>query len=392
MIEASQNPLVNGGLILMLSGAAMALLREVPVKIYDWIRHKTTVSVTITDADPLFEWTKIWLDSLPYAKVARNLRCSLSPSDEDLLSENSKVMFTPSYGEHFFKYKGKYIWLHRGKEEAKAGGERKTPETINLTILGPRQQIIRELIDDIKNAAINAQAQKSRAFTSGKGWWMPLRYYSPRLLSTVDMTVEDKDTVISEIDKFLKSRKSYISKGIPYHLNFLFAGLPGTGKTSLATALSGHFGMNLYMLGLSSKEMDDNALIDLMAIIPPRSILLLEDIDAVAPERKSKKNSEDKGVTLSGLLNCLDGIVTPDGIVIIMTSNHPETMDKALLRPGRVDVRIDFKAATKAQMETMATRLQPGVDVSKEIQQMLKKKMTTAQVQLKLMSLRYGVK
>lgn len=390
MVE--QNPLVNGGLILMVSGAAMALLRQVPVRMYDWVKHRTTVSVTITDADPLFEWTKIWLDALPYAKTARNLRCSLSQNDDDGITENSKIMFTPSYGEHFFKYKGKYIWLHRGKEEAKAGGDRKTPETIELTILGPKQQLIRDLIEDIKSAALNAQAQKARAFTSGKGWWMPLRSYAPRLLSTVDMPQVDKDLVISEIDTFLKSRKKYVSKGIPYHLNFLLAGLPGTGKTSLSTALSAHFGMNLYMLGLSSKEMDDNALIDLMAIVPPRSILLLEDIDAVAPERKPKKNGEHKGVTLSGLLNCLDGIVTPDGVVIIMTTNHPETMDKALLRPGRVDVRVNFKAATKEQLEGMALRLQPGMETSWVIQYMLKKKMTTAQAQLKLMSLNYGVK
>lgn len=386
------NPLVNGGLLLMVTGAVMALLRQVPQHIYDWTKRQATVSVTITDADPLFEWAKIWLDSLPYAKTARNVRCTLSTKDtEDEVSENSKLIFTPSYGEHFFKYKGRYIWLHRGRDESKATNERKTPETITLTILGPKQQLVRDLIEDIKKAAMNDQARRARAFTSGKGWWMPLRSYSPRLLSTVDIPQTDREKLLQEISIFLKARKEYATKGIPYHFNILLAGLPGTGKTSLSTALSAHYGMNLYMLGLSAEHMDDNALIDLMAIIPPRSILILEDIDAVAPERRPK-SKEKKGVTLSGLLNCLDGITTPDGVIIIMTTNHPETMDKALLRPGRVDLRLDFKVATREQLETMGERLQPGVDLTVKINALLKKRVTTAQAQLSFMSTKYEVK
>jgi mitochondrial chaperone BCS1 len=394
------NQLVGGGLVLMLTGGVMGLLRNVPSECYYWLKKRFTVNLTILDSDPLFEWTKLWLDSLPYSKRTRRVSCSLHREVDKDFSTDSKPVFSPSPGNHFFRHNGKLIWLERAKPEAPTSGSaagKRTPESITLTLLGTDQGCLRILVEEIIKAA--KAEEKINAFVSGSGWWRKLPSFSPRHISTVDLPWEDETRVIEAIKEFLVSRADYTTKGIPYHLNFLFAGLPGTGKTSLAAALSGHFGLHLHILNIAGPGMNDDNLIDLMLSLPRRSMLLLEDVDAVAPTRnkpkKSKKSNDvlstdnsDDGVTLSGLLNCMDGITAPDGAIIIMTTNHPENLDAALLRPGRVDIRLNFGEATREQIERMCKRLNPPMLENGKVDALLADKLTAAQVQAVLMESR----
>lgn len=220
--------------------------------------------------------------------------------------------------------------------------------------------------------------------------------FKARELSTVDLPAADEQRVVAAIKEFLGARKIYAERGIPYHLNLLFAGLPGTGKTSIASALCGYFGLNLYLLNIAGPGMNDERLVDLVLSLPRRSMLLMEDVDAVVPDRTKKPKtkdgdsdspkSESEGVTLSGLLNCMDGITAPDGAIIVMTTNHPEFLDPALLRPGRVDIRVDFGAATREQIERMYYRLRPNTKLNGEVDVMLTQRYTTAQVQAEILT------
>src|SRR5258708_2557193 len=90
----------------------------------------------------------------------------------------------------------------------------------------------------------------------------------------------------------MAARSLYAKRGIPYHLNFLFSGLPGTGKTSLASGICGHFGLNLHILNIAGPGMNDDRLVDLMLSLPRKSLLLLEDVDAVVPERTRKPKAK----------------------------------------------------------------------------------------------------
>ena len=119
-------------------------------------------------------------------------------------------------------------------------------------------------------------------------------------------------------------------------------------------ALAGYLRRPLCVLNLGSIESDN----DLFAAIidsPPNAILLIEDVDCsrVSTQRKitrpkvvditdSDKEDDDdgeaKGVSKAGLLNALDGIMTPENRIFVMTTNHPENLDTALVRPGRADV------------------------------------------------------
>lgn len=398
------NQFVGGGLVLMLTGAIMALLRRVPQAIYEWAKRRFSVSLTILDTDPLFEWAKLWLDSLPYSRRTRRIACSLYREADEEFSTESRALFAPAYGSHFFRHGKKLIWLSRDKNDNQptaAGTVRsaKAPESITLTILGTDQKVARELVAEIMSAARTLERQKVRGYISGCGWWRRLSTFRPRDLGTVDLTSDDLSLITEAIESFLGARSEYARRGIPYHLNFLFDGLPGTGKTSLASALSGRFGLNLHILNVAGPGMNDDRLVELMLSLPPRSLLLLEDIDAVAPTRASKpkptvnaattpiagKDDSAEGITLSGLLNCMDGLTAPDGAVIIMTTNHPELLDAALLRPGRVDIRVTFGPATREQIERMCARLNPRLHLNGHVDSMLAQKFTTAQVQAELL-------
>jgi chaperone BCS1 len=122
--------------------------------------------------------------------------------------------------------------------------------------------------------------------------------------------------------------------GIPYKRSFLLYGPPGTGKSSLAQALAGHFKLSISYLNLSD-NIDDFCLNLLLNLAPKKSIVLLEDIDCLFEVRKNSERVNS--ITFSGFLNAIDGVRSQEGRIIIMTTNHKEKLDPALLRAGRTD-------------------------------------------------------
>ena len=90
----------------------------------------------------------------------------------------------------------------------------------------------------------------------------------------------------------------------------------------------------------------------LFAELPPHCIVLLEDVDTAGVGRRdsvdaTQENESKSAVTLSGLLNVLDGVSSQEGRILIMTTNHIEHLDEALIRPGRSDKKVHFKLANQ---------------------------------------------
>ena len=119
----------------------------------------------------------------------------------------------------------------------------------------------------------------------------------------------------------------------------------------MITALATHYGYGLSILPFSSK-LGDVELFRAIKRMRENTFLILEDIDSLFIERKSGDTNKNR-ITFSGLLNTLDGIATPDGLITFMTTNHKNKLDPALIRPGRIDYVMKFGYITKNQMKSM---------------------------------------
>lgn len=148
------------------------------------------------------------------------------------------------------------------------------------------------------------------------------------------------DSLLADLAEFRSREAEYNHRGIPYHRAYLLTGPPGTGKTSAVKAVAGALGMDLWYAPLSEMG-KDGKIVDTLSSVSPGSILLLEDIDSF--HAATTRNTGKDELSNSGLLNALDGVATPHGLVTIMTTNHPENLDHALMRPGRIDRVFSFE-------------------------------------------------
>ncbi|KAF2471704.1 P-loop containing nucleoside triphosphate hydrolase protein, partial [Lindgomyces ingoldianus] len=188
-----------------------------------------------------------------------------------------------------------------------------------------------------------------------------------RPISTIDLDEDIKKALVEDVERYLSPERAqwYANRGIPYRRGYLFHGPPGTGKSSMSLALAGLFNKDLYMLSLSDVESESDLKDLLDTVKQTHSIVLLEDIDSarIGRENMTKKKEEEEeahkkgGISLSGLLNAIDGPNALDGTVLIMTTNNPETLDKALIRNGRIDMQVYFGPVSQVVAESIFLRM-----------------------------------
>lgn len=171
-----------------------------------------------------------------------------------------------------------------------------------------------------------------------------------RNLDSIFLNPGVKEDLIEDLNSFINSEDRYLNIGIPWHRGYLFYGAPGNGKSSLAAAIAHRYRLNLYNLPLSGVK-DDKALAESISKIQDNSILLLEDIDIFS--KSMAREQPESGPTLAGLLNTLDGVSTPHGLITFMTTNYIGNLDPALIRPGRIDKRLELFAPSQYQIENM---------------------------------------
>ena len=176
--------------------------------------------------------------------------------------------------------------------------------------------------------------------------------------------------------------------GIPFRRGYLLYGAPGSGKTSIIHSLAGELGLDIYIVSLSKMGLDDSSLNALITSLPEQCIAIMEDIDAAFthgltrdatgteledPRHRGRQEhgrpssedgsddyqgrdrdrhqseAKDARITLSGLLNALDGISAQEGRILFATTNRYQSLDPALIRPGRMDIHVEFRLASQYQ-------------------------------------------
>ena len=213
----------------------------------------------------------------------------------------------------------------------------------------------RALLDEMAGVLRRSHERKRKpAFRVLDKWgdWEKLDDLPPRGLDSVILPAGQMERLAADIGRFLAAEHDYARRGMPWHRGHLYVGPPGTGKTSVARALATHFGMDVWYLPLADVQKDAD-LLRQVCRVSPRSMLLLEDIDVF---HAATQRDDDSGVTLSGLLNTLDGIATPHGLLTVLTTNSPEVLDEAVIRPGRVDLTEYFSFADADQVSRLVAR------------------------------------
>ncbi|KAF2004899.1 P-loop containing nucleoside triphosphate hydrolase protein [Amniculicola lignicola CBS 123094] len=206
--------------------------------------------------------------------------------------------------------------------------------------------------------------------------WKVVRKPS-RPLSTIDLDAKVKHDLVHDVSQFLAPdrEKWYASRGIPYRRGILLHGNPGTGKSSTAISLAGEFKCDLYVINLSNCK----GSLEYLFSYPKRGdIVLLEDIDSAGinrenmkGEKKASQNPDEmlrygrtnQPITLSTLLNAIDSATGMNGVILMMTTNNPESLDKALIRPGRIDMQVHFGLVDYAVAESIFLRMYQDDDV-----------------------------
>lgn len=172
-----------------------------------------------------------------------------------------------------------------------------------------------------------------------------------RSLDSVILKKGVAEDIRHDLESFLAQEQDYSRMGLPWHRGYLLHGCPGSGKTSAVRALACEMNLDLYVVNLPSIR-DDNTLMTMFSNVQPRSAILIEDVDTAAMARDRDRDKEG-GVTTSGLLNALDGVSTPHGLIVFMTSNRKNTLDEALLRPGRCDRTFKINYLDNEQLARM---------------------------------------
>ncbi|KAH6668749.1 BCS1 N terminal-domain-containing protein [Halenospora varia] len=303
--------------------------------------------------------------------------------------KDKKVRFTPSFGTHYFWYKGHILIFRRQKDQRQTGwGPISEREEISVSSFGRDPTILKVLLDECRAEFMKSDESRTVIYRGGlksgtsEPVWTRCVSRVSRPFSTVVLDEGIKQNLLDDMRDYLhpNTRRWYSNRGIPYRRGYLLYGPPGTGKSSLSFAIAGYFKLKIYIVSLNSPSMDEENLGTLFAELPKQCVVLLEDIDTagLTHTRDDKdKDSDSKPlittmaattatssltpptkaragrISLSALLNILDGVASQEGRVLIMTTNHIEKLDEALIRPGRVDMMVKFDLASTSMLSTI---------------------------------------
>jgi chaperone BCS1 len=354
----ASNSLVGGGVALAAFGLAALWLRELPGRLSKWGKHFFVTTLTADSRDELmFPALVEYMDSREALRRINNFTVravrqqgSSYQSLHDELQQGGRPvpLFSPGEGFHVFVLDGRLMWMTREVQVAAS-----VIETIRLSTFGRDKAPLEALVHAAMAHRIERELNRIAIYVPNpyNNEWSRARLGNNRKLDSVVLKDGQKEAITSDLARFFASRERYEALGIPWRRGYLLYGPPGTGKTSLVTALASELSLNVCVLSLASPNVTDEKIGNLLGSVPRRSVILIEDVDAFFQHR-GKADAAVK-VSYSGFINALDGVAAHEGSVVFLTTNHPEMIDEAAIRSGRVDFRMELGLCNRGQLERM---------------------------------------
>lgn len=360
--KLKNNQFVTAAIIAAPATAITYALRSVPRKIWSSAKRATTITLRfnsdMTDYESISRYVT---KEIVYEKFSRNFNYQTETKwDSDSFSDKTQHLgLTVGYGNHVGFYKRRLVLVNRHMDDANQS--QKFKEHLVLTFFGGRKLVHEFAADIMERAGSNfGQFNSVPIWINSGNWWQRAGTKPLRRIESVFTSDQVGQQIIKAIRDFEEAKAEHHRLGLPYHLGIMLYGIPGCGKSSLIHAIASELQRSVYYLNLGALESDKEAT-DLVTSNRDwsKALLVLEDIDAAGvavnrdeePETESKtakgkrtpaKKKEKTTVTLSTMLNLLDGVISPDGLVTIATTNHPEKLDDALKRHGRFDQQFEL--------------------------------------------------
>lgn len=301
--------------------------------------------------NPLYRKVSLYLHSLPSLEDSdfTNLITRKKNNDIVLCLDPKQTIEDDFLGARVF-------WLNEGDEKSVSSRNRafilKIRKADKRRILRPYLQHIHTIADEIEQQ----EKRDLRLFMitdpigGGKGRWSSVPFTHPSTFDTIAMECDLKNRVKSDLESFLKAKQYYNRLGRVWKRSFLLYGPSGTGKSSFVAAMANFLCYDVYDMDLS-KVPSDSDLKSMLLQTTAKSIIVVEDLDRFLIEKS-------KAVSLSGILNFMDGILSSccaEEMVMVFTMNSKEHVDPDMLRPGRVDVHIQFCLCDFLAFKTLAS-------------------------------------
>ncbi|EJP68697.1 mitochondrial chaperone BCS1 [Beauveria bassiana ARSEF 2860] len=333
------------------------------------LAQQYTYTVFIRKSDEAYDMLLGWIFAAGIDKGARSVIARVGVRGGGLIEEEAaaaagpspknnnkkRITFSPWNGALLFWFHGRPVYFKTHMRQVGLLQE----EEVTVVSLGRSAAPLRNLLEECRQLHLRQTEQRVAIFGNHGSAWSKEASRVARPLSTVAMDRDTKEQLVADMARFVNpaTQRWYAQRGIPYRRGYLFYGQPGTGKTSLSLSVAGHFDLDIYRIQVSG--ITDDSLKQLFEKLPERCVVLLEDVDVIAKSRAASGGGSPSGAdsghpadaavgtTMSGLLNIIDGVSSQEGRILIMTTNYAARLDAALVRPGRIDVRVEFPLADR---------------------------------------------
>ena len=303
------------------------------------------------------------------------------------ISKEYKLNVKAPYGDYPIIFNQQEIWVNIRVSEQVVGTQY-SPAVLENLVLSTNNdpQLLYDFVEAARKYCEPPKPEPKETFITisqfdvANGKWTNLSQLKKRKIDSVLLDKDQVDNITKDIDKFLQEEEIYDKYGIPYKRNYLLYGLPGTGKTSLIFSLASHYNMNVAIFSFVP-SIDDTIFMKCINSISNNCILVLEDIDGVFIDRQKDYNNKSM-ISFSGVLNTLDGMGRKHKLITFMTTNYKEQLDPVILRPGRIDYKLEFTYATTYQISKMYDFFIENKEIKEKFMKAVKnKKITTCVLQ-----------
>lgn len=352
------NQMIAGAISLWFMSVVTYAAKDIPKRVFEFIKRHTITSMTFNNGG--YDETQMMIDFMKWIKpkISQSFSRTISLKSNWFDGDDRKLQLGIGYGIHFIIHNHRLFWIHMQKLES-SGSERQKEE-ITISTIGRSHAPFYDIVDEMTPPKDETRLNIYRLDSHGE--WIKSADAPKRSLSTIAASEELKKSLVDQIDHFKNNKEWFYSAGLPHKLTYILHGQPGTGKTSLIKAIASEYDMNVAMININ--QMSDSLLETGLASIHNNSIIVIEDFDSSAAT-KDRVQAVDQGkemsfLTLTGLLNALDGIKPLDNCIVFMTTNHIEHIDPAISRKGRVDHIIEIGEVAAADVKAYSEIVYPA--------------------------------